>query len=144
MSTIVLRPDVTFRAIEDALAQLGWSGGATTTLAPLVPGEPEMAMWRRQTARLVYTCNPTVWFRTLEGRAVSPDDWRAVVDGLPYLSDEDVVGLLHDTDDERIVLGIYAAGALGLTSAAPVIDALSSHPRPIVRHVAVSIAREWQ
>jgi hypothetical protein len=140
--TLVLRPDFSFVELEAVLAAHGWAGGSSTAFPPLVAGEPELARWTKRRAALDYTCNPAIWFRTLQAEGVGEAEWSLLGSDLPHLAESDVLELLHDADDERVLLGLFAARALGATAAAPRIAELTAHARPLVRDTARALGVE--
>jgi hypothetical protein len=140
---LVLAPDLPFAELERALTAQGWSGGSTVAFAPLVPGEPELACWTKQSAALDYSCNPAIWFRTLDGRDVSDADWTALTVELRHVDGAAAVALLDEPFEERVLVGLFAVRALGATNAVGRVERLASDPRPLVRELALQVRVEW-
>jgi hypothetical protein len=132
MSTavVVLRPDVRYGEVAAAFAAAGWRGGPTTLTPALLPGEPELAAWRRDGTVARYECNPVVWLRVL--RVVGP----AAPPPLPALRRDDVHRLLASPSAEDQLLGVLAAAALALTDARRAVTRLATHAAPAVRLAA--------
>ncbi len=63
---LVLLPNFSFANLEVRLAELGWTAQASTMVRPpILPGEPEMASWRKQDVLLTYSFNPVVGLRVI-------------------------------------------------------------------------------
>jgi hypothetical protein len=131
--TLVLRPDFPFVELYRVLAAHGWTGGSSTAYAPLVPGEPELARWTKRRGVIDYTCNSAIWFRTLQTRNVGKDELSLLSSDLPHLGESDVLELIDDADDERVLLGLFAAHALGATVPPARMAELAAYERPLVR-----------
>jgi hypothetical protein len=140
MAVLVLRPDVPFSRVAAVLDGLGWAGGPSTSLPPLIPGEPEAAWFRRGDASVDYEFDPVVFFRRLTLLGEGDADVEALVAALGPLSAEDVAALLFVGNDEAVMRGLMAAEALRLSSLADVVERLAKHRRPIVASLARRVA----
>jgi hypothetical protein len=140
---LVLEPGLQFVELDAVLSSHGWSGGPAVTFAPLVPGEPELARWTKQSAALDYACNPAIWFRTLDGRDVSDADWSALTVELRHVDGAAAVALLDEPFEESVLVGLFAVRALGATDADGRVERLASDPRPLVRELALQVRAEW-
>ena len=140
--TLVVGPDARFSEIDQLLKSLGWSRGADTMIVrPLVPGEPEMAIWQRVSgARIGYTFNPAVRLRVLcfygENASAFSNE---VAQQLPCLDEADILELLQSEDVERILLGILASGEIGQAQTLEAINQLRKHPHGVVAHAATTV-----
>jgi hypothetical protein len=126
---IMLRPEVSFAQIHWLFLAAGWRGGATVATPPLVPAEPELAVWRRERAVVRYECNPVVWLRVLR-----PSGAAATLPVLPALTATDVLALLQgpaqtDAQAGRVLLGILAARESKLPEAVPLLHLLADGRR---------------
>lgn len=119
--TLVLKPDCDFAAIDTALSSARWVRQPNgTTTAPLVPGEPEFAVWILSGADAAahYSCNPAIWFRVL--RFTGPDalgSLGAIGDALPFLDAADLATMLaspEPRDQLRAILASVELSAFGL------------------------------
>lgn len=101
----VLPPDLTFPALCQRLADLGWRDQAIPgLLPPLVPHEPETAAFTRGGERLDYRFHPAFALRVLAG---------PVPAGLPALDPAELPALIRSADPATALLGAEAAVALG-------------------------------
>jgi hypothetical protein len=132
--TLVLHPDCSFADLSRRCAEAGWRLVEQAT-KPIVPGEPEYAVFERTAERLVYTFNPVCLLRVLDCAAAEP--------GLPAVPATDAPTVLTwlAAQDERTVLrGILAAGALGAPELATPVAAHQTHPRAAIADAAVRTA----
>lgn len=75
---LVVAPECGFEELARRLAPLRWRRDGTRPFTPdPLPGEPELAGWRRGAARLTYTFNPVVSLRVLDLRDLSAPRARA-------------------------------------------------------------------
>lgn len=136
MSVVVLAPTASFTAIHQAFVAAGWRGGATTQTAPLVPGEPELAVWRRGNTVAHYDVNPVVWLRVLRVDGPEPPP------GLPRLTEDGVLALLHADDRAAQLRGVLAATELRLAAARPRLAELAtSAADPMIARYACQALR---
>lgn len=139
---LVLAPEATFAAIEQALSHMGWSRTAdTATLPPLVPGEPEFAVWTRSNpeARIHYSCNPVVGLRVLAVSGKEAHETRVELrDTLPCLTPSALQELLADPESRRVLLGLYAARELLAIHLFDEIQELTDHDNPRISETAAA------
>lgn len=120
---------------------LGFTGGATTVRAPLLPGEPEVAEWSRRQVLLGYTFDPVTFLRVLYMDGPEADSTpvvQRVMAQLPIVSEEQVLGDLASDDDETALRAIQAVSVLRLTAARVQLRRLSQEARDPLRSAAVS------
>lgn len=129
-TVVVLRPSIRYGEVAAAFAAAGWRGGPTTLTPALLPGEPELAAWRRDDTVARYDCNPVVWLRVLRvsGSAELPP--------LPALRRHDVHRLLASSTLDEQLLGVLAAAELTLAEAHPALVRLATRSVPTVRTAA--------
>lgn len=127
---VVLDPRTRYGQIAAAFAADGWRGGPTTLTASLLPGEPELAAWRRDGTVARYDCDPVVWLRVLRvtGSTALPP--------LPELRPHDVRRLLASASPDDQLLGVLAAAELMLAGARPAVARLATRSLPAVRTAA--------
>ena len=144
---IVLRPDVPFPQVAEALSALGFGRQKVHAVSKNAsPGEPELAAWTRlgraerlDTGRVVYTYNARVGLRVLalhgEAEAVEAD----LVGRLPTLGEGEVRELLVSEQPGRVLLGLLVADLLLLDGVRDLVGALCTHPSPGVASAAETI-----
>jgi len=127
---VILQPNVKYGEVAAAFAAAGWRGGPVTLTAALLPGEPELAVWRYDDAVARYDCNPVVWLRVLRvsGSAALPP--------LPALQRHDVHRLLASSTPDDQLLGVLAAAELTLAEARPAVARLATCSVSAVRTAA--------
>lgn len=128
----VIDSGFTFARLDRVLQGLGFSGGATTELAPLLPGEPEMAEWSRRHVLIRYTFDPVSSLRVirLDGpEAIGAPLVQRLMARIPVVTPDQVLADLDSEDDEAVLRAIQAAGVLRLTAARVPLQRLS-HERP--------------
>jgi hypothetical protein len=138
---LVLDPSLSFPAIAAALGDLGFDRDeATRPLTPdTLPGEPELAAWTRGDGRLTYTFNPVVSLRVLApSAAVSGEAVASVAARLPHLDAPAIARVLAETEPRRLLLGLFAARALGDRRLAGAVAPLLAHPDPTIARAARS------
>jgi hypothetical protein len=123
---VILDPSCSYRVVEAAFLEDGWSGGPVTALAPLVPGEPEAATWRREGFAVRYTCDPVMWFRLLRS------DADVQLPDLPRVTVDEVDVLLGSEIDADQLLGIRAVEVLEARQLLAHLDRLMLTTSPIV------------
>jgi hypothetical protein len=129
---VVIRPECSFERLSAALSGAGWEK-ADASPQPLLPGEPEYAVFERPGARAHYSFNPVCRLRVLE----LPPDAPALPSALPRVSREDLERWLVSRDEHTLLLGVLAAGLLGGDDAlAARVAALAAHPRPAIAQAA--------
>jgi hypothetical protein len=137
---LIVEPAVPFDAIDRQLAELGWIRQPSTSMtAPLVPGEPEFAAWRRRDQRASYSFNPVVRLRSL---GFSGDQAASAVTEaarrLPALDLAAIRALLTGATTQDLLLGIFAARELEAVLALDAVAALREHTD---HHVAAAAER---
>ena len=140
-STIVTSPEFAFDNLCAQLSQLGWQQ-ASATDRPLVPGEPELAVFTRPTtqARIHYTFNPVVRFRVLQFRGRDAPEMRAqAASRIPVVGEEEIRTLLASADVRQVLLGLFAAEELSELGVARQIGGLTTHPDPKVARTAARV-----
>jgi hypothetical protein len=141
--TLVAHPGFTFGQIDHALGAMGLAREPDATLtAPILPGEPELAAWRGEGGRVVYTFNPAVHLRVLAFHGAEPEALRrAVAERVPQLGIGTAEALLEDGDPRQVLLGLLAAGEMRAAPLLPRIAPLRRHPHEVVRAAADDVFR---
>lgn len=140
----VLDPGCGFAALAQRLAGTGWQV-ASAAKAPLLPGEPEHAVFERPGAgadggaRLHYSFNPVCLLRVLESAQPPGADTLAQ---LPLAGSESVGAWLAAADERTLWRGVLAASLLGQLEWLPRIEALRAHASPVVARAATAAAGE--
>jgi hypothetical protein len=127
LPTLVLQPTYTFSALHQQLATLGWHRESDRSVtAPLIPGEPEMAAFRRAVSLQVLAFHgPGVSERLVEASGQ-----------LPVLDADGMRWLLRSTDVAELLLGLLAAGELAAVGLIEEVVRLRSHPEGMVARAA--------
>jgi hypothetical protein len=132
----LISPDFGFAGLTDQLGQGGWTL-ASGAGAPLVPGEPEHAVFERGNDRLVYTFNPVCRLRVIDASQAAGAQ---ALPPLPFV-DAGTVRKWLASDDERSVLrGILAASVMRDGALADAVDAHRQHPRASIASAAARSA----
>jgi hypothetical protein len=140
-SALVLAPGLTFAELDQAVRALQFTGGATTRLAPLLAGEPEVAEWNRRHILLRYTFDPVSMLRVLylDGpEAAEAPQVRKLVTRLPKLTAPQVLAGLDSPDDVVRLRAIQAAAVLRLVEARDQLARLSREAPATLRAAAIS------
>lgn len=139
---LVIAPTFSFAEVKRRMEAAGWARDPDPTApSPILPGEPELASWHAPDGtRAVYSFNPAMHLRvlTFEG-ASAAGHANAAAGQLPTLSPQDVAALLEAEQDEKLLLGVYAAGALRLLPLAPKLTELTRHPDELVAKSATKV-----
>jgi hypothetical protein len=149
LPTPLILPTIGLPQLDVALAALGWLRAPDPTApAPLIPGEPELAEWRRRNAdggeaRLIYTFAPASGLRALalelpgaQGRALAD----ALRGQIPHLAPPDVAALLRSDDARACLRGIGAAALLRDPSLiAPLNALLASASHTLAREARAAL-----
>ena len=133
---LILAPDSSFAQLSERLSEVGWQmvGNAAQ---PIVPGEPEHAVFQRAGAEnLFYSFNPVCRLRVLDrSELASPSDL-----ALSSAVDTATVRAWLSAGDERTVLrGILAAGQLADPGLAAPIEPHRHHPRAAIAQAATRV-----
>ncbi|HEX6042071.1 hypothetical protein [Longimicrobium sp.] len=141
--TLVAHPGFTFGQMDHALAALGLAREPDAALtAPILPGEPELAAWRGDGGRIVYTFNPVVHLRVLAFHGPDAEGLRrAVAERVPQLGIGTAEALLSAGDPRQVLLGLLAAGEMRAAPLLPRIGPLRRHPHEVVRKAAEDVFR---
>jgi hypothetical protein len=131
-ATLVLAPDLTFTALADALTAIGWLSIPQKS-SPIIPGEPEHALFERQSVRLAYSFNPVCRLRLLE---VPLDLDHETVARLPVQGTDDVKSWLMSNDERTQLRGVLAAAHLPHPELLAGVEKLASHPRASIANAA--------
>jgi hypothetical protein len=136
MSTSVLDPSCRFTELSESYARSGWDL-ADRAADPILPEEPEFAVFERGADRVVYTFNPVCLLRVL--------DWTGVADAeqlpaLPVVTGPTVGEWLAAEDERTVLRGILAAGVLSEPDLAADVGAHRSHPRATIAAAAARVA----
>lgn len=132
----LISPDFGFAGITEQLGQAGWTL-ASSAGAPLVPGEPEHAVFERGNDRLVYTFNPVCRLRVIDA---SQADGAHALPPLPLVDARTVRQWLASTDERSVLRGILAAGVLRDGALTDAVDAHRQHPRASIASAAARSA----
>ncbi|RKH20065.1 hypothetical protein D7X74_05125 [Corallococcus sp. CA047B] len=137
--TLVARPDFTFEALDRVLEGLGWFLQSESQTPPLIPGEPELAVYvhRAKGTELQYSFNPVVRLRVLQlhGRD-AVEGWNAVRRQVPVLDAPALAALLASRETKDVLLGLLATGELRERSSLERVAALRFHPEESVSRTA--------
>jgi hypothetical protein len=145
---MVAAPDCPFSRIDTGVRYLGLA------LEPGLPaptaGEPLSAIWTGRGARVAYTFDPKVGLRLLDFSGVEPERLRTELTNLvevPALGSDQVLAMLAGADARSVLLGVLAAGALGVGDERRVyqgaVARLTGHPDPAVAQAAQRVSRAW-
>jgi hypothetical protein len=136
---LIVDPELGFAALAQRLAALGFlrDGDARPTTPDTLPGEPELAAWQREGARLTYTFNPVVRLRVLALAGLGPTEVAQLAARVPAIDSAAIGELLTRPEPRQVLLGLYAARALDARELALVVAPLQAHADPLVRQAAV-------
>ncbi|MFZ5961657.1 hypothetical protein ACOXXX_01785 [Thalassococcus sp. BH17M4-6] len=120
----VLPPELSFEALADLLTRDGWHRDPIPgLLPPLRANEPEQARFSRQNKALLYSFNPVIDLRILDGDIHSD---------LPRINTSDVTAWLADDDPLAQARGCLAAAELQLTHLRDAVaEAAADLPEPL-------------
>ncbi|HEU4325844.1 MAG TPA: SUMF1/EgtB/PvdO family nonheme iron enzyme [Roseiflexaceae bacterium] len=144
ITTTILPAAASFPELAAALAALGWLRMPDPTAPePFIPGEPELAEWRRRdadgsAARLVYTFAPASGLRALAAELPAPGDrsYAEPLGALPQLRAPDAAALLASPDQRSCLRGIQAAALLRDPALLAPLNALLASPNPTLAREA--------
>ncbi|NOK32063.1 SUMF1/EgtB/PvdO family nonheme iron enzyme [Corallococcus exercitus] len=136
---LVTRPEVSFEAMDRVLSALGWFLQSEGQTPPLIPGEPELAVYvhRGTDTWLHYTFNPVLRLRVLEfsGRD-AVGQWATVRKAVPVLDAPALMELLTSSETREVLLGLLATEALRERASLDRVAALRFHPEFSVSRTA--------
>jgi len=137
-ASLILDADLPFATLADRLSAFGFTRDSDTRPATpdTLPGEPELAAWRREGARLTYTFNPAVQLRVLAVDGLAPRELAALGARLPALDTAAVGELLTRAAPREILRGLYAARALDARELVLLVAPLQAHADALVRRTA--------
>lgn len=136
-ASLVLDPDAGFTDLSQRFGQAGWQlvGRAAN---PIVPDEPEHAIFERGAERVFYSFNPVCRLRVLDVSSLTDP---ACLPLLPAIGKEKVQHWLASPDERSVLRGILAAGVLGAASLARDVQAHQRHPRASIAGAAARTAQ---
>ncbi|WP_208721340.1 formylglycine-generating enzyme family protein [Corallococcus aberystwythensis] len=136
---LVARPEVSFEAMDRVLSALGWFLQSESQTPPLIPGEPELAVYVRglTDTALHYTFNPVLRLRVLEfsGRNAL-EEWATVRRVVPVLDAPALAALLTSSETREVLLGLLATETLRERASMERVAALRFHPEFSVSRTA--------
>lgn len=139
--SLVLHAGLSFDRAALELESLGWQREPDRTItAPFIPGEPELAAFRRGGNRVIYTFNPAVFLRVLAFHG--PGAGQASVEAarsLPVLGVDDLRTMLHSGETARLLLGLLAAGEMAAVTLMDDVAQLRHHPDDLVSRAAAQV-----
>lgn len=130
--TLVLDPQQAFAGLSNTLAAQGWQV-VTASQQPIVPGEPEHALFERAAQHLGYSFNPVCRLRLIE---VPLDLDDATVASLPVQNVEDVLPWFSSQDERTQLRGVLAAAYLPHPLMHAALEPLHQHPRASIANAA--------
>ncbi|MBN8232828.1 SUMF1/EgtB/PvdO family nonheme iron enzyme [Corallococcus macrosporus] len=136
---LVARPEVSFEALDRVLEAMGWFLESESQTPPLIPGEPELAVYvhRGTDTSLHYTFNPVLRLRVLEfsGRDAL-GQWAVVRKAVPVLDAPALAALLTSSETREVLLGLLATETLRERASLDRVAALRFHPEFSVSRTA--------
>lgn len=136
-ATLVLDPDAGFAELSRQLENSGWRL-AGSAASPILPGEPEHAVFERDADRAFYTFNPVCRLRVLDVSHVADG---ASLPALPVVDGETVRRWLGSDDERTVLRGVLAAAQLGDAELAAAVEAHRNHPRAVIAAAAARAAQ---
>ncbi|MGH7943747.1 MAG: hypothetical protein ACREF9_01855, partial [Opitutaceae bacterium] len=125
--------------MSERLAQAGWRA-VSTGANPIVPGEPEHAVFERAPdARAFYTFNPVCQLRVLEFPAEAESE---IGNHLPAVDRSQIESWLSSTDERTVLRGVLATRQMPDEKLGEQIEALRQHPRAAIAKAAAKVADE--
>jgi hypothetical protein len=104
----------------------------------MIQGDPEVAAWTRGDPgeRITYTFNPVVSLRVI---ACTAERAAELAGRLPLLDNAGIAALLTERDPRRVLLGLFAARAVGASELVSAIAPLQGHSDPLIHRAAESV-----
>jgi hypothetical protein len=135
-SRIILR-NLSFTDLERALEQAGWTVDIMDRTAPVVAGEPDLAVAQRGEDRLTTTFEPVAGLRTLDLTECSPEAAAEIDQVTPgFASVDAAAALVRPTDTNDVYRGLVLAGQLGDRKLAEHVERYVDNPRKIIADAA--------
>lgn len=135
-SRIVLR-NPSFADLERALEQAGWTVDITDRSAPVVAGEPDLAVARRGEDRLTTTFEPVAGLRTLDLTECSSEAATEINQTTPGFAPVDAAAaLVRPADPNDVYRGLVLAGQLGDRKLTEHVERYVNNPRKIIADAA--------
>jgi hypothetical protein len=135
-AALVLDPDCRFTDLSGRCAEAGWRL-VEQAAKPIVPDEPEFAVFERADERLVYTFNPVCRLRVLDCAGVTES---ASLPAVPAAGTDTVLDWLAAADERTVLRGILAAGQVGDPALTAPVAAHRGHPRAAIATAAARTA----
>ena len=133
---IVLR-DPSFADLERALEQAGWTVDVLDRTAPVVAGEPDLAVARRGEDRLTTTFEPVAGLRTLDLTECSSEAAVGIAQTTPgYAPVDAAAALIRPADPNDVYRGLVLAGQLGDRKLTEHVERYVGNPRKIIADAA--------
>lgn len=142
--TLIAAPGFAFEQLDAALASLGWQLDSEGQEAPLIEGEPEVAVFTRTRgdARVHYTFNPVIRLRVLQFRgADAAAEHARVASKVPILKTADLEALVSSSEVREVLLGLLAAEESRERSVLSSVATLRSHEDPRIARTALRVDR---
>jgi len=141
--SLVLAPDVSYETLAEHLRASGWIERPMTTVTPpILPGEPELVHWVRESddTMLTTTMNPVVRMRVLRltGTATA-EHLDALERDLPTMNTDDMARAFESDDVREVLRGILAAAEVEALELAGPIGLLAAHAEPTVAETAARV-----
>ncbi len=139
-SVLIIDPAFPFAELAHRLATLDFARDTHTWPATpdTLPGEPELAAWQHDDARLTYTFNPVVRLRVLAAHGLAQRELAPLAARLPVLDTAAIGEWLTRPAPREILLGLYAARAQGARELALLVAPLQAHADPLVCQTAAA------
>ena len=139
-ATLVLDPGYHFQALSRRFADDGWQL-VERAQEPILPDEPEFAVFELGDERVVYTFNPVCLLRVLDCAAVRRPQR---MPGVPAVGGDTVRRWLAAGDEQVVLRGVLAGGQLGDPALVASIRRHMQHPRRAISAAAVRTVAELE
>lgn len=118
----------------------------TTTVAPLIAGEPERGVWTRDGHKpvVVYTFNPVARLRVLDVATLPPALRGKIAEALPLLDDAEVAPLLDGPTPRDVLRGLWAARETMRIDLIAAVARVAAHADPPVAEEAALVQADLQ
>lgn len=129
--------DLSFLELSALLEARGWVTTILTSTAPLVAGEPELAVFRRHGDEVRATFDPVVELRVLELQRCGAGSAAELRGCVPAWADVDSAAALADPGGiEEVVWGLTLAAALASPRLEEHVERYVDDPHPLVAEAA--------